>query len=181
MAALQRLVSAYQALSRSVPTEKSRTAALIRSSDASLPLARLRDEIGELVAVLGGTHSHLADKSGLARGLLAERGLEVRLADLLLEASQVSYWWIVSELAAGRVPDAGDLEAALRSGAKAGARAVSVGEQAHSAASEPIAENVFGLLGRVLSDAGLPLDLFAELDLAEMATRPYLKEALGGA
>jgi hypothetical protein len=144
-------------------------------------LARLRDELGELAAVLGGTHSHLTDKSGLARGLLAERGLAVRLADLLLEASQVSYWWLVSELAAGRVPHAGDLQAALRGGAAAGARAVPVGEQARSAACDPTAARVFGLLGRVMAEAGLPLDFFAELDLAEMATRPYLTEALGGA
>jgi hypothetical protein len=175
------MVSAYQALARSVPPEKSRTAALIRSSDASLPLRRLRGEIGELVAVLGGTHSHLADKSGPARGLLAARGLEAGLADLLLEASQVSYWWLVSELAAGRAPDPVELEAALRAGAGPRGRATPVAEQARSAASQPTASSVFGLLGRTMAEAGLPIDLFAELDLAEMAARPYLTEALGGA
>ena len=177
---LQRLVSAYRALSRVAP-ELSRTAGLIQAGDPSPALLRMRDEIRELMAVLGGSHSHLAGKIGLARSLLRERGLEERWADLVLEASQVSYWWIVGQLAAGGTLDAAQIASCLAAGAAAARAATGLAEQARAAAESPTAAGVYGLLGGALAECGLPLDLFAELDLAEMATRTYMREALRGA
>jgi len=179
MQAVRRLVRAYEALASAVPSERSHTASLIHAGDSSRALERLSVEIRELEAVLSGDHSHPNDKSGLARSLLEQRGLAPSSADLLLEASQVSYWWIVSELAGGRTLDAGALEEALRAGAAS--RGLAFGKLARSAAASPTAASVYGLLGRVLADRGLPLELFAVLDLAEMATQPYLREALRGA
>jgi hypothetical protein len=176
---IQRLVAAYGVLAREVEPERSGTAALIRTGDPGRALLRLRQEIAELAAVVEGGHAHAADKSAQARRLLAERGLSEAHADLLLEASQVSYWWLVARLASGSQPDPGLLEEAVRAGA-CGSRSRPIGEEAREASAEASERAVFGLLGRALSDAGLPADLFAELDLAEMARRPYLRGLLGG-
>ncbi len=179
MQALQRLVSAYVALARVIPAEQSRTAALIRSGGRQQALARLRAEIAELASALDGSHRHKDEKTAAARRLLGARGFDEARADLLLEAHQVSYWWLVSELAGGGAPDASSIASALADGAAS--RAAALGEQAAAAAERPTAVSVYGLIGRALAECGLPLDLFAELDLAEMQRRPYMQEALRGA
>ncbi len=179
MHALSRLVSSYVALARVVAPERSRTAALIRSGDAARALARLPAEIAELVAAFDGGHAHPDAKSAPARRLLESRGLDAARADLLLEASQVSYWWLVARLAGGGAVEAASIAAALAAGAAA--RGPAIRELAAAAAADPTVESVYGLIGAALAACSLPLDLFAELDLEEMAGRPYLQEALGGA
>jgi hypothetical protein len=189
MQTLKRLVAVYEALARAVPPEQSRTAALIRSGDAARALARLRAEIVELQAALAGGHTHADDKAAAARRLLAARGLDASGTDVLLEAHQVSYWWLVAELAQGRRPDASSMHAALAAGAACvvaaggagGTRGGNAGALAAAAADTPAVDTVYRLIGWALGARDLPLDLFAELDLAEMASRPYLQEALRGA
>jgi hypothetical protein len=175
---LERLVAVYEALARVVPPEQSRTAALIRGGDAAGAVARLRAEIAELQCALAGGHTHADDKAAAARRLLAARGLDASGTDVLLEAHQVSYWWLVAELAHGRRPDASSMHAALAAGEACVGNA---GELAAAAANGPTVDTVYRLIGWALGARGLPLDLFAELDLAEMASRPYLREALRGA
>ena len=176
---LQRLVTAYTAHARVVPPAQSRTAALIRGGGSARARERLQAEIAEMAAAFDGSHSHAGDKAAPARRLLGERGLDAARADLLLEASQVSYWALVGELSSGGAVDAASIASALAGGAAAGGP--SFGEQAAAAAEGPTVEAVYGLIGRAMAECGLPLDLFAELDLAEMESRPYMQEALRGA
>jgi phosphoribosyl-ATP pyrophosphohydrolase len=184
MEPVAKLVRVYIHLSENVSSELSSTARLIRGGDRREILRRLREEIGEAVLAAQGRHVHGLDEKPLLRRFLDGERIAHSHAAVVLEASQVSYWYLVLRLGAdrrsrrpgGRVhPDA--VLAALKAGARS-----SPGPRTWAAAARIRASvgTVYGLIGRLMSRAGLPLDLFARLDLLEMMQKPYLERFVDG-
>ena len=177
MDAVLLLIEAYRYLADKVSPEVSRTAGLIKTEKHELAHQRLRQEIDECLMALAGEHSHEAEKTGIVRSVLREENLPEELADILIELQQVAYWCLVGLMAAGKPVEGGDVVRSLRKGAVCRTSNAELG----AAASEDAGlDSVFSFVGRTSMSAGLPLDLFARLDLSEMSSRPYLKDLIHG-
>jgi hypothetical protein len=174
---LTTLVFLYNHIAHHVPPEVSGTAGMIGRKEIDLAGERLRGEIGEALQASVGVHRHDPAKTKDASALLQEEGLDAELADLLLETEQICYWFFVYELAAGRRLATDAIVAALE---HEDCRRVPVQDLAAAAADRPTTSTVFLLLGRLLTDAGLPRRLFVELDLREMRRKPYLEDIVRG-
>jgi hypothetical protein len=174
---IETLLLLYEHIAREVPAEVSGTARLIRSGQTTAAGLRLKAEIDEALRAARGEHSHDPAKTRAASLLLRERGLDPGLADLLLETEQIGYWYFVGELAAGRKPASDQIARALSAG---GSSPLTAEHLAATALAKTTAVTVFALVGRLLGDAGLPQELFAELDLREMSGKPYLEDVLRG-
>jgi len=179
MEPVAKLVRVYTHLSENVPSELSSTARLIRSGDRRKALGRLREEIREAVRASEGSHVHDLEAKPLLRRFLEREAIDPADAAVLLEASQVSYWYLAMRLgsARGGSPRSEAILAALEAGARSPR---SVRQWAEAARRRPSERTVYGFIGRLMSEAHLPLDLFARLDLAEMMQKPYLKRFVGG-
>jgi len=180
MESVGKLIQLYAYLSRNVSDKHSRTARLIRSGDWRYAEKRLLEELDEAIQAFHGGHGNQMEKNPLLVELAAEKGIGHRLSDIILEASQVSYWYQAFHLAKQSLRERRDrplkartIVAALKRGARSTA---SVEEHARQIKGNPTVRTVYGFIGRLLARADLPIDIFAELDLREMRQKPYLAD-----
>ena len=171
------LIKAYSFLAEHVPPAVSRTARIIRTGNNETARKRLSEEIDECLRAFLKEHTHSRDKTKKARSFLHKERLGAEFADVLLELQQVAYWCLVEQLTAGRAVSGSEVVRAIRSGAALGKPNA---ELAAAARDEPSLNNVFSFIGGVSFVSGLPLDLFARLDLEEMSSRSYLKDLYHG-
>ena len=167
------LVRVYRHLGERVDPGLSGTARFLRSGNAGEAKDRLLEEACEALSAAADRHGHGAAKKGLAGRILGERGLDPRGADLLLELSQIGYWVLVYGLLEGEALEPEALAAALEEGVASTASAAALAQDLRR---RPTAAAALRLIGRLSADWGLPPALFAELDLAEMKGRSYLRE-----
>jgi hypothetical protein len=175
MDAVLLLIEAYRHLAEKVSPEVSRTARLIQAQKYDLAHQRLRQEIDECLMALAGDHLHNEEKRALPRTILRGEKLPEELADIVIELQQVAYWCLVGWLASKNTLTGTEVAQSLRKGA---ACRISAAELGSAAGRDADPDSVFRFVGRASVSAGLPLDLFARLDLADMRSRPYLKDVI---
>lgn len=159
---LAELLGAYRWLAEREVVPESRTSRILHG-DGPDPLDRLRDEWGELLGVLDGTHVH----EGFER-------------DAPLEAYQVLYWTCLLHVRSGSPVDPPDPPIAAHSLL----RGWSGGQEPRrmlEAALAQHAAHVRGLLflwealGSACHEAGLEPEIVVRRDLADLRERPYMR------
>ena len=185
MESVEKLIQLYVYLSRNVSEKQSRTARLIRTGNWRFAAKRLAEEREEVIQAYHGGHGNPQSKNPDLTELAAEMRLDQRLSDIVLETSQLSYWYLVYHLAKSskdspseNLPhkdplDANVIASALQEGAQS---TTAVTEHEQRIRENTTVETVYGFIGRILAEVGLPLDIFAELDLREMMRKPYLED-----
>ena len=173
MESVEKLILSYHYLSNNISAKVSRTAGLIGAGDWRYAGKRLLEEVEEAVQAFLGQHKHLPDKSPVLADLLVERGIDQRLSEIVLETSQLSYWYLVFHLAKQNTLNAQNIVSALENGALSPA---GVEEHAQRIEDNTTLEAVYSFIGKLLSSVNLPLDIFAELDIREMKQKPYLED-----
>ncbi len=157
-APLEHMLGAYAWLRDQPIITESGTSRLLHG-DGPDPLARLREEWGELLGVLDGTHRHTS---------YAE--------DALLEAYQILYWTALHQVMAGD-KEAARARTAMLSGyvehddpRAASRRALETGNQ------DERVRRLWYALGAACRAAGIALGTVVQRDLEELRNKPYLAE-----
>ena len=177
MESIGKLINAYRFLSSSVSEKISSTAYIVKTGNRAEAESRLKTELQEALRCRDGVHTHRGSKTASARKLLAQKGLPVSGQDLLLELHQVAYWALVYQLASGNCVDPDELSAALVKGAETTCPVQTLASRIERCVS---LATTFAFVGRIQRESGWPHDLFAQLDLIEMAKKPYLEDFLHG-
>lgn len=174
---VRRLLRAYMHLRETDLESQSGTSRLLRKADDAKLVSRLRDELGELLGVLAGSHTHEGHSQA---------------ETLVLECSQVWYWAVAGAVAARVAVDANELVAVLQ----AAAATISISLSASAAASPSTSlqaacealptlsprERLPGACAIIATACTqLNVDIAAPLehDLKQMQSKPYLQAVLG--
>ena len=156
-------IGAYRWLADHDLESQSQTSRHLRKSDPGDLAIRVADELTELAGVLRGEHAH-----------------ESPSADVMLEASQVLYWGVVTAIRAGLSNE--EINACLSGegdarGGDVVARLADEARRWRQLAAQPVGARL-GAIAALASAAGEAVDLslhtIIEHDLAELRSRPYL-------
>lgn len=162
---LAELLGAYRWLAEREIVPESRTWRILHGEGPD-PLERLRDEWGELLGVLDGTHVH----EGFER-------------DALLEAYQVLYWTCLLHVRSVSPIDPPLAAHSLLLGWRVGQEPRRMLEAALAQHAEPAHGLPFlwEALGAACREAGLDPELVVRRDLEDLRERPYMGAYFAGA